>query len=428
MRRFTATAAVAALLSVGVAAPAFAAVPDAPTNVAISWADANNIKLSWVDADLANTVYWQLPGGNELKFADVVSTAANEILVPKSILAKGKDKVKLIVKASNAEGESAAAPSPEFDTFLPGVPVVQDANLAANAAINLKWALTAVADSGTPNDPLDVPGNGSAAAVVDLPGSTPNKTYDFAVGATTGVVPAQARPSSIRVVGVNEWGSSAASAKIVKLGVMGSGITVPASALYSNRLAIKSSLSLVFTEGHKEKASGIKVELQARGKTTEAFKTYGRYTGATTAAFDTGIAALGNRQYRLYVPARKVAAGNIIALTPATSTSVKSSKTYVKFVSGGFSPSVVKVGGRSTLSVKISPAVSVRAKVQGWDGKRWIDIPDFTVPLTKGSYVERGDIETERYTLRLRFIVPNIVVNGLTVQANTSPAYNLTVK
>ncbi len=424
MRKFALAAAAVAALTAGLQTPAFAAVPDAPTNVKLAWADVDHIKVTWDDTDLANDVFFQYPGGTMFRLPDgVTSTAPNEYLIPTSIFVRGKDNVKVFVKSANAEGESEPASSAPFDTFVSTAPVLQDANLTANVSTQLKWTQAATAD-GTPNDPLDDPLlEGVEVTAARANGTT--ASYFYQSPATSATIAPQPRPTTLSLSSSNPWGK-AKGARTVKLGTLGAGITVPASAQYSNRLPIKSTLDLFTSAGREERASGINVELQARGKTTDAWKTYGRYAGNTTAAFDTGIAALGNRQYRLWVPARKIATSNVIVLTPATSTSVKSSKTYVKFGAGGFSPSVVRVGARSTFSVKILPALSVKAQLQGWTGSKWIALGD--LPLTKGSYVERGDIETERYTVRVRVVAPTVVVNGLTVLANTSPAYNLTVK
>ncbi|MFK4084276.1 hypothetical protein ACI2LF_09230 [Kribbella sp. NPDC020789] len=424
MRKIALAATAVAALSAGLSTPAFAAAPDAPTDVKIAWADSSHIKLTWADTDLANTVYWQLPGGNELKFGDVASTAANEFLFPTSLFTRNLDKVKLIVKSSTADGLSEPAASPEFDTFVPAAPALQDANLLPNLSTQLKWTQAAVAD-GTPNDPLDDPSQEGFEVTALRPTGTTESLGGFDAGTTSATIVAQPRPTTLTLLGINPWGKTK-GARTVKLGTLGAGITVPATAAYSNRLAIKSTLDLFTSPGREERASGIKVELQARAKSTDAWKTYGRYDGNTTAAFDTGIASLGNRQYRLWVPARKVVTSNVIVLTPATSTSAKSSKTYVKFGPGGFSPSVIRVGARSTFSIKILPAVSVKVKLQAWTGSSWVDI--VSLPLTKGSYVERGDIETERYSVRVRVTVPTVVVNGLTVNATTGPAYSLTVK
>ncbi|GAA1705354.1 hypothetical protein GCM10009745_61280 [Kribbella yunnanensis] len=422
MRKFALAATAVAALSVGLQTPAFAAAPDAPTDLTVDW-QAGKVHLTWKDNGEANYILAEYDGGTPGTVLQTTAAEGNDVTL--SVPLRQAERVRLLVRSENADGVSADAATPAFDTLRPSAPGLKDANLATNLTTNLSWVPGSIISDNTPNDPLDLPGNGTVQATVTGPGGT--KSYPFAADATSGSVPAQARPAAIKLSQVNEWGTSPQDVKTVKLGTLGASTTVPASALFSNRLAIKSTLDLFTSAGREERASGIPVQLQARAKTTDAWKTYGRYSGNTTAAFDTGIASLGNRQYRLWVPARKVVSGNIIALTPAASTGAKSSKTYVKFGPGGFNPSTVRVGGRSTLSVKILPAVTVKARPQGWDGRHWIDL-GIDVPITKGSYVERGDIETERYTLRLRFVVPTVVVNGLTVLANTSPAYNLTVK
>ncbi|MFC9694010.1 hypothetical protein ACFTSF_36035 [Kribbella sp. NPDC056951] len=427
MRKLALAATAVAALSVGLQTPAFAAAPDAPTDVTIAWADSDNIKLTWTDDGLANAIYRQLPGGDEVKYVDLSSTHANEFLVPTRALAASQDHVKLIVRSVNPEGESAPTASPEFDTLVPVAPVLQDANLSASLSTALSWTQAATTD-GTPNDPLDNP----AYEGIDISALRYNGVVDslgrWAAGTTSVTVPPQSsRPTTLILSSFSPWGKANA-AKTVKLGFLGVYTTVPASALYSNRLAIKSMLELYTSPGREERASGIPVELQARAKSTDAWKTYGRYSGTTTATFDTGIASLGNRQYRLWVPARKVVAGNVIVLTPAASTGAKSSKTLVKIVSGGFNPAVSRRGSRWTFSLKILPAVTARGTWQywNWDTNTWYS--DGKIQLTKGSYFYRSEPDFELGTIRLRVVAPTVVVNGLTVNANTSPGYNQTIR
>ncbi|MFI5736444.1 hypothetical protein ACIA49_40385 [Kribbella sp. NPDC051587] len=426
MRKTALTAAAAALLTAGLQAPAWAAAPDAPTDVTIAWADSSTVKVTWVDTDLANSLYWQQPGGAEVKLVDIVSTAANEYLFPVTVFPKNLDKAKLIVKSSTADGLSDPAPSPEFDTFIPAAPVLQDANLTANLSTALKWTQAATADA-TPNDPLDGPAHEGIEVTAVRPDGNTESVGTYDAGTTSATVAPQPRPTTLTLSSTSPWGK-AKGAKTVKLGTLTSGMTVPASALYSNRLAIKSWLFIHSTGNIVERASGIPVELQARAKSTDAWKTWGRYSGNTTAAFDTGIASLGNRQYRLWVPARKVVSSNIIFLTPAASTGVKSSKTLVKIVSGGFSPTVTRPGARWTFSLKVLPAVTVRGTWQYWNWNTNTWYSDGQLQITKGSYYYRSDPDSELGTIRLRVVVPTVVVNGLTVNANTSPGYNQTVR
>ncbi len=421
MRRFALAATAVAALTAGLQTPAFAAAPDAPTDVTVSWV-AERVNLKWNDAGEANQIFAEYDGGTPTLIASVTGEDGNVASLANPLAAS--DKVRLIIKSVVGSEVSEGAATPVFDTRRLAVPVLQDANLAANLTTSLTWTLAAVADQ-TPGDPLDLPGTGAVRANIDLPGTAIGR-HDFAAGATSGVVPAQARPAALRLSAVNEWGESAQSTKVVRLGTMGAGMTVPARAVYSSRLAIKSTLDLFTSEGREERASGIPVELQARAKTTDAWKTYGRYSGNTTAAFDTGIAALGNRQYRLLVPARKIVATNVIALTPATSTSAKSSTTLVKFLSAGFTPSIARVGANVDLSARIQPASTVKARLQFWDGRTWFDAGP--LQFTNGYALQHGGAGDEPGSARYRITVPAVLVNGLTVSATTSSAFTLTVK
>ncbi|MFK4084274.1 hypothetical protein ACI2LF_09220 [Kribbella sp. NPDC020789] len=423
MRKALLTAAAAALLTAGLQAPAWAAAPAAPTDVTVSWV-AERVNLKWNDAGEANQIFAEYDGGTPTLIASVTAEDGNVASLANPLAAS--DKVRLIVKSVVGDEAGEGTPTPMFDTRRPAVPVLTDASLATNLTTSLTWTLGAVADQ-TPGDPLDLPGDGAVQANVYLPGGG-MQPYPFAVGATSGVVPAHARPAAIKLSAVNEWGQSAQATKIVRLGTLSAGITVPSKALYSARLGIKSTVDLFTSPGREERASDVKVELQARAKATDAWKTYGRYTGNTSTAFDTGIASLGNRQYRLWLPARKVVSSNVIALTPAASTSAKSSTTLVKIVSGGFNPVVGRPGTRWTFSLKVLPAVTVRGTWQywDWDNNSWYS--DGRIQLTKGSYYYRSDPDFERGTLRLRVVVPTVLVNGLTVNANTTPGYNQTIR
>ncbi|TDD57462.1 hypothetical protein E1263_23725 [Kribbella antibiotica] len=422
MRKFALAATAVAALSVGLQTPAFAAAPDAPTDLKISMVDLH-VNLTWKDDNAKNVIYVEKEGEAPYLLTTLAETAPNEFSTP-AFRIKESDKTRMIVKSEVGGELSEGAVSDWFDTHRPAAPALQDANLAANLTTSLSWTLGPVADS-TPNDPLDLPGNGDVFASVDLPG-TNAYTQDFDAGTTSGVVPAQARPAAIKLRAMNEWGVGPWGTKIVRLGTLGAGITVPASAVYGARLGIKSTLDLFTSEGREERASGIKVELQARAKAADAWKTYGRYAGNTTTAFDTGMAAQGNRQYRLLVPARKVVSGNVIVLTPATSTSAKSSQTFIKFVSAGFTPSSVKPGANVDFSAKIQPGATISGNLQATDGKSWYNVT--SAPFKNGSLLKHGGAGPDKGTYRYRIILPSIVVNGLALSATTSSTFTLTVR
>ncbi|MFB6720300.1 hypothetical protein ACFCV3_09085 [Kribbella sp. NPDC056345] len=421
MRRFALAATAVAALATGLQTPAFAAAPDTPTDLTIGWA-GEDIRVTWKDDSVRSVVYIEKEGEAPFIAMALPETGPNEALL-KTYQFKESDKTRIIVKSEVGDVLSAGAESAWFDASRPAVPALKDANLAANLTTTLSWTLGATTDS-TPNDPLDVAGNGSVKATVDLPG-TATSNYTFATGTTSGVVPAQPRPAAIRLSATNEWGSSAQDAKIVRLGTLGAGTTVPASAVYGARLGIKSTLDLFTSEGREERASGIKVELQARAKTTDAWKTYGRYAGNTTAAFDTGIASLGNRQYRLYVPARKVVSGNVIALTPAASTSAKSSKTLIKFVSKGFTPTHPARHARVDVWAKIQPAATVRGTLQVLLKGKWSNV--FPVQFRNGSMLVHANTGADRGPYSYRIALPAVTVNGLTLSPTTSSPFPITI-
>ncbi|MFB6720303.1 hypothetical protein ACFCV3_09100 [Kribbella sp. NPDC056345] len=422
MRKFVVIAASAAVLSAGLQAPAWAGAQASPTNVEIVWTPDTDIRLSWQDQGEGNTVQVEYENPHRIELVRSVTAAeGNEVILPAKFDAA--DRVRLLV--STSDGLSVATPTAWFDTRRPPPPGLYDALETNRQGTNLYWKGEAGPDS-TPNDALDnpYPYVPVVRAVVDLPG-TATETHTFKPGQTSAALTRMARPAAIRLIASNEWGETP-DTKIVRLGTMGAGISVPASAVYGNRLGIKSTLDLFTSEGREERASGIKVELQARAKSTDAWKTYGRYAGNTTAAFDTGIASLGNREYRLWVPARKVVSGNVIALTSATSTSARSSKTLIKFVSRGFTPAVARRGANVDLSARISPASTVKARLQFWDGRNWLDAGP--LQFNKGYALQHGSAGDEPGTERYRITVPAVVVNGLTVSATTSSAFTLTTR
>ncbi|MFI5736445.1 hypothetical protein ACIA49_40390 [Kribbella sp. NPDC051587] len=420
MRKIVLAATAVAALTAGLQTPAWAATTDAPTDATISWTTDRTIQLTWGDQGEANIIRVEYETPHRFEWlAGTDTQQLNRVILPPT-LAEG-DRVRLLV--SNGDDFDHSAPTAWFDTRRPSVPGLRDAQLTDKLNINLSWTTPSTADP-TPGDPMDLPVDVTFEAQATLPNGA-RDSFPIASGQTSAVLPPQPRPAAIRLVARNEWGETP-DTKLVRLGTMGAGISVPASAVYSSRLGIKSTLDLFTSEGREERASGIPVELQARAKTTDAWKTYGRYAGNTTTAFDTGIASLGNREYRLLVPARKVVSSNVIALTPATSTSVKSSTTLVKFTAAGFTPTTDQVGTTVKLSVKIQPAATVQATLQRWDGKKWLN--GVKIQLTKGSALVLIKAVGRGTTSRYRVTVPAVFVNGLTVSATSSSAFTLTVR
>ncbi|MFF1817090.1 hypothetical protein ACFVWG_07325 [Kribbella sp. NPDC058245] len=419
MRKFVLAATAVAALSAGLQTPAWAGAQDAPTGVTISWTTDRTIQLEWGDQGEANIVRVEYESSHRIEWlAGTEAQQLNRVILPPTLDAA--DRVRLLV--SNGDDFSNSTPTGWFDTRRPSAPGLRDAQLTDQLKVNLSWTTPSTADP-TPGDPMDLPVAVTFEAQATLPNGA-SDSFGFAAGTTSGVVPAQVRPAAIRLVARNEWGETP-DTKIVRVGTMGAGISVPASAVYSSRLGIKSTLDLFTSEGREERASGIPVELQARAKSTDAWKTYGRYAGNTTTAFDTGIASLGNREYRLLVPARKVVSGNVIALTPATSTSAKSSKTLIKFVSKGFTPAHPARHARVDITAKIQPAATVRGTLQVLLKGKWNNV--FPVQFTNGTMLTHANVGNDVGSFSYRIALPAVTVNGLTLNPTTSSPFPITI-
>ncbi|TDD57065.1 hypothetical protein E1263_24775 [Kribbella antibiotica] len=424
MRKLAVAVAAAAILTTGLQAPAWAAAPEAPTDFKISL-EYTQLELAWKDDNAKNVVYVEREGQAPYVLTTVAATAANKFSLPGYEL-KESDKTRLIVKSEVDGVLSTGAVSAWFDTHRPARLVLLDANPEGPEHTKLTWKAEELPDS-TPGDPLDFSyTNTTVSYTVATPGHHYIDHFPASAGygfIRTALYP---RPFEISMFAWNEWGASKRAAKAVRLGTLGARTTVPATATYASRLGIKSTIDLFTGEGREERASGIPVELQARRDAKDAWKTVGRYAGNTTTAFDTGIAALGNRQYRLFVPARKVVSTNVIALTPAASTAVKSSTTLAKFTAAGFTQPTAQVGTTVKLSVKIQPAKTVQATLQRWDGKKWLN--GAKIQLTKGSALVLIKAVGRGTTSRYRVTVPAILFNDLTISATASPTFTLTVR
>jgi hypothetical protein len=112
---------------------------------------------------------------------------------------------------------------------------------------------------------------------------------------------------------------------------MAAGFTVPTQVTFGDTIAINGTLNEYLSIYAEELDAGIPVWLQARATTTSAWKTVGRYLGETKNPFPILIDSVGGRQYRLWVPTRKEVTTVAINLTPAASTSARTSTTLAAF-------------------------------------------------------------------------------------------------
>ncbi len=419
MRKLAAVAASAVLLTAAfVQTPAQAALPDPPTDVTIGW-QGDQVHVTWKDQGEGNRLAIEYADlGITESFSITRPAAANEVLHSPKV--RRSTKARLLVDSYTDGASSQSTYTDWFDTLVPSEPWLQDVVQQADRSVKLTYTAEPVEDTN-PGDLMDRP-DSLSALVVEPNGEWSEPVLD--AGAPSGVVPPLAGPATIHLVAASGWGTAFGD-RAARIGTMRAGFTVPAQQVYSNRLAIKSTLTQFMGEG-KERATGVPVELQARASSTAPWKTYGRYAGTTTAAFDTGIAALGNRQYRLWVPARKSATEAAITVNAATSTSAKSSVTLAKFTAAGFTPSTARAGATVKLSVKIQPASTVQGVLQRWDGKKWIN--GTKIQLKNGTALIPIKAAGRGGTSRYRVALGPILVSGLHLNATQSPAFTLTVR
>ncbi|WP_328524225.1 hypothetical protein [Kribbella sp. NBC_00359] len=419
-----ATSIVAALLA-GSQTAAWAA-PEAPTDVQVGWAADGKLRVSWQDSGTANFVRVEYPDLTQvLELTD--AGGPNEVLLPG--LAE-RDRVRLTVTSRVDGVESAATPSAWFDTLQPAAPKVEDANLLANLSTTISWSQAAAAQDTTPNDPLDRPSSyGWIKATISGPGTDQREVVSLPAGTTTMTIPSRPRPYSVAISGGNEWGlqmPQVPTRQRVVVGTMAAGIAVPAQGSFGDYLGIESRLDMYKCSCAEHRTSGIPVDLQARPTATTTWKTVGRFSGDTVAPFRTPIGSVGGRQFRLYVPATKRVDQLEIILTPASSTSARSSKTLAKFDVAGFNVTSAQVGQMVKLTVAVRPGGTVKGALQRWDGKYWRSV--LTVPVTKGKAVMYVRAAGRGTTTYYRVAVPGMTYYGLPIETTGSRTFKLTVR
>ncbi|MFF1817093.1 hypothetical protein ACFVWG_07340 [Kribbella sp. NPDC058245] len=418
MRKYAVLAASAVLMTAGLATPAWAA-SEAPTDVQLSW-DDGKIRVTWNDDGAANSIRAVYPRtGTSVIVGGRIEGETNELVLTPGKLRFDEDQVQITVASGPAGNWGTPTASAAFDTRRPASPDVYDAELLADRSVRVRWRPT-VAEDKTPGDPLDGAADVFEARVEKRYGGDPLGTYPVANGVTSVTVPAQSQLATIDIFTRNNWGELYPTGRAVYAGTLKVGIAVPAQGIFSERLKIESTLV-----GTSENID-FPVELQARPTSTAVWKTVGRYTGGTQVAFETGIASLGGRQYRLWVPARKKIGGSAIELVPAGSTSAKSSQTMTRFAVAGFTRSTVQVGVTVNLSVKIQPGLTVRGTLQHWANGAWRTGP--AVQIKNGTALVPFKAAGRGTTTRYRVTVPKLGYNGLPLAASVSKTFTLTVR
>ncbi|GAA0611368.1 hypothetical protein HPO96_22105 [Kribbella sandramycini] len=408
-----------ALLTTTLTTPAWAAAPDAPTDVAVAWVKGF-AQVTWQDNGEANVIEKEyVDTGVIFEVRTVAAGAANKAFVdglPNS------DRIRIRVTSRNAEGErSAVATSVVFDARRPNQPRVQDADLLADGSVRLSWTQEPVVDQ-TPGDPLDLPDEWLKITAYGPDGGA---GVDIAVplGATTFTVPPRPRPTSYRVWAGNTWGHDFNFGRRVEVISAQAGISgVAAQVPYGDSVQIYASPTSSPRTMHYASA----VHLQARPTSSAAWKTYGKFSGySNDDPIQTWIGSLGGRQYRIWLPGLKKINANSIELTPPASSSARSSRTISNLIITRFESSRPKLGQITKLNVRVLPAIAMNAALHQWDGKRWRYIR--AVPLKNGAAIVPIKA-TRRGVTTWRIATPPLKINGLPVLATTSKPFTLTIR
>ncbi|MDX2971624.1 hypothetical protein [Kribbella solani] len=388
MRKLVATTS-AVLLLAGTqaisASAATAAAPAAPTDVKIAWTDSGKLRISWQDSGEQNYIRAEYPDRNQVMLLDLTTAdEPNELVIPGAML--DEDRVRVTVTSRGA------------DT--------------------------------TPGDPLDRPDSDEWLKATVQSGEK-TQVIPLPPGTSQAILPAVSRPASIRLSTGNEWGTTGKrvdepTARNVVVGNLTARTTVPAQMTFGTYVPITTSLDEYWCICAEQADYGIPVWLQARANSSTAWRTVGKYTGSTTRPFSTRITSVGGRQFRIWVPARKGISQQAISLTPASSTSARSSSTLAQFRTAGFDVASARAGQLVKLTVDVRPGGTVKGALQRWDGKSWRSV--LTVPITKGKatmYVRAAGRGTTTY---YRVAVPAMTYYGLPIATTGSKSFKLAVR
>ncbi|MFC9687926.1 hypothetical protein ACFTSF_05265 [Kribbella sp. NPDC056951] len=112
MRKLVALGTTAVLLTAGLSTPAWAAAPEAPTDVQVAWVDGR-VRISWQDQGEANTVRVEYPDRPLIQVVEFTEAGApNEAFVNRFV---DDNRVRVTVTTKDGGEQSTATPSAWFD-------------------------------------------------------------------------------------------------------------------------------------------------------------------------------------------------------------------------------------------------------------------------------------------------------------------------
>ncbi|TDD57459.1 hypothetical protein E1263_23710 [Kribbella antibiotica] len=421
MRKITAVGAAAALLVTTLSTPAWAAAPEAPTDVQVSWTDDGKVRVTWKDNGEANQVRAVYPDVGPLA-AEPAAGAPNEVFLSPGAFPT-LSKVGISVRSVGADNvTSEPARSPLFDTHPVPKLVINNAQSLSTTSVRVWWQRDTFVDE-TPNDPLDHPTGTWVKATVTGPAAGQQTEY-VVRGVTTADVPVRRGPLTIKLSTGNEWGQPPAGEyQTVRVGTMSATSKLSPPARFSFTYW-DSKLLATFPEIIRNEV--FEVEVQARPNSSSPWKKVSRNGGQIDGKlFFTSAGAAGAQEYRLWVPAGWLYRDDVILVTPPVSTAAQFVRKYAE-IGTGHAPDTARVGLTVHHKIIVAPALPLKAALQKWDGKQWRYVRAVQLD-NKGKADVAIRAAGRGTTQKYRIATPAVKVNGLPVEFTTSDPFTLKV-
>ncbi|MFK4084272.1 hypothetical protein ACI2LF_09210 [Kribbella sp. NPDC020789] len=212
MRKALATTAAVVLLTAGLSGTAWAAAPDAPTDVQVSWTDDGKVRVTWKDTGEANQVVLSSSASQYLA-AEPAAADPNELLLDPSIF-RDQAEMRVSLRTVVDQEKSAPAYSPVFDTRRMSKPSLVSAVSSSGTSVRMWLQRDAITDKN-PADPLDLPGGGWLKATVSGPAAGQQTEISLPAGSSDSGsellpvdVPVQPGSVTIKLSTGNEWGTA----------------------------------------------------------------------------------------------------------------------------------------------------------------------------------------------------------------------------
>ncbi|TDD57460.1 hypothetical protein E1263_23715 [Kribbella antibiotica] len=418
MRKLAAITAAAVLLTSGLATSAWAAAPEAPTDVQVSWTDDGKVRVAWKDTGQANLVVLSSSASQYIA-AEPTAADPNELLLDPRIF-PDQAEMRVSLRTVVDREKSTPAYSSVFDTRRVARPSLVSASSSSGSSVRMLLQREAITDKN-PADLLDQPGGEWLKATVAGPAAGQQTEISLPAGAEHIVVPVQPGAVTIKLSTGNEWGTSQIYGT-VQVGTMRVSASLPARASWQ-MFTITGRVHM----SSPNAGEAVAVAIQTRPNAASPWK-FLTGTSAQTggAILPATLGAAGGQEYRLWVHETSAFRNeNTYLLTPAASTTGKFVRRNALIDRSEFFPTRAPASTTVTLLVHVGPELPMKAALQKWDGKKWVYLRAVQLD-TKGnaSIPMRAPL---RGVGKYRIATPAVKYKGLPVDATTSLPFALKV-